>query len=144
MAELGGVRARVAGARRAIFLLHEGDAPAVGRAARCTTRCRARVRTRDGRAAEGTSRAIRRPVRDHADHVPARAIAQPVHERGDRRVRSAPAAPRVRPNRANDTWRFQSMRLTIFSTPARTMPIRIAFLLAAVAFSRRAGAQATS
>jgi hypothetical protein len=36
------------------------------------------------------------------------------------------------------------MRLTIFSTPARTMLIRTTFLLAAVAFSRRAGAQATS
>ena len=36
------------------------------------------------------------------------------------------------------------MRLTIFPTPARTIPIRIAFLLAAVAFSRRADAQATS
>ncbi len=36
------------------------------------------------------------------------------------------------------------MRMTIFSTPVRTMPIRIAFLLAAVAFSRRAGAQAAS
>jgi hypothetical protein len=36
------------------------------------------------------------------------------------------------------------MRLTMFSTPARTVAVRIALLVAVAAFSRGAGAQATS
>src|SRR5262249_61826364 len=51
------------------------------------------VRTRGGRGAGRASRALSRSARGDADPVAARPVAQPVDERWNRGVRSAPAAP---------------------------------------------------
>src|SRR5262249_4189868 len=93
VAELGRVREGDADARRALLLFDQSDTPRLGGTPRRSWRDRAGVRARSRRAAGRASRALSRSTGGDADRVAARPVAQSVDQRGNRGVRSTPAAP---------------------------------------------------